>query len=103
MRHERRPRGGEDGAPTASTPGGEVSHESTPDDLWQDVADVIGGAFVVVVTVPGGLARRRVYLTVKSAERAAERAAGRGQVAHVALCRLSPVSLVVGEPGRVVA
>ena len=56
-----------------------------------EVARLIRGAFVVVVSTPTGTHRRRVFLTVKAAEAAARRATDRGQVAEVVLAELRPV------------
>lgn len=63
---------------------------------WDALAAQVRGAFVVIVTVPTGRHRRRVFLTVKAAEDAARRAAERGQLAEVVLAELHPVFHVGG-------
>lgn len=57
-----------------------------------DAAGVVEGAYVVVVRVDEGRYRRRTYMSLFSAEKAAGRARARGQGAEVALCRLAPVT-----------
>ena len=59
-----------------------------------DPSRVLEGVYVVVVAhpVPGELrTRRRVYLNLNAAQRAADRAAERGHRAAVVLCALTPV------------
>ena len=51
----------------------------------------VAGVFVVVVTIEEESYRRRVYLTLKAAERASRQAAERGHTATVVLARLEPV------------
>lgn len=58
-----------------------------------DAAGIIDGAIVLVVQVAADRYRRRVFLTVASAERAARRARARGHAAEVVLARLAPVAL----------
>lgn len=65
------------------------SAESTRKTL--DAADVLAGVYVTVVQPGAGHVRRRVYLSLAPAERAARAAEARGQVAAVVLCRLVPV------------
>jgi len=48
-------------------------------------------AIVVLVADRRGRYRRRVFLTLASAQRACEQAAARGVDAQIVLCRLSPV------------
>lgn len=48
-------------------------------------------AIVVLVQDKAGRYRRRVFLTLASAERAVDQAAARGVDAQVVLCRLTPV------------
>ena len=48
-------------------------------------------AHVVIVSSTDAKARRRVYLSLHSAERAVERAQARGHAATLHLCRLVPV------------
>lgn len=56
-------------------------------------ADLVAGVFVLVVTVPSDPEprhRRRIFFSLKAAERAAARAVTRGHRAEVILCRLVP-------------
>ncbi|MGO1629458.1 MAG: hypothetical protein ACTHX2_11635 [Microbacterium sp.] len=48
-------------------------------------------ALVVLVEDRSGNYRRRLYLSLRSAERAVERANARGADARLVLCRLEPV------------
>lgn len=66
-------------------------HRFTP----EDAAAVAGGAFVVVVHLYGDRHRRRVFLTLAAAERAARRAEDAGHVAHVLLARVVPLGVIV--------
>lgn len=61
---------------------------------WQEVADLIEGTFVVLVITPQNRARRRCYLTLAAAQRAAERATDRGQFATVVLASVQPIAEV---------
>lgn len=60
-----------------------------------DVTGVISGVYVVVVRVEGAELRyrRRLFLSLHSAEKAARRAEQRGQVVEVVLCQLTPVGV----------
>lgn len=49
-------------------------------------------ALVVLVTDKNGKYRRRLYLSLRSAEKAVQRARARGRDAHVILCRIEPVA-----------
>jgi hypothetical protein len=53
---------------------------------------LVTGVHVVVVETPAGKYRRRVYLSLDSAQRAADRAIMSGHPAHVVLCQLMPVT-----------
>ncbi|MEO7980340.1 MAG: hypothetical protein ABI807_05560 [Sporichthyaceae bacterium] len=53
----------------------------------------VDGALVVVVCTSAGRYRRRVFLTLASAERSAERAREAGHEASVVLARLVPVEV----------
>jgi hypothetical protein len=55
-------------------------------------AALITGVHVVVVETAAGKYRRRVYLSLDSAQRAADRAIMAGHPAHLILCQLTPVS-----------
>ena len=50
-----------------------------------------GHALAVLVEDKTGRYRRRLYLSLRAAERAVERANARGADARVILCRLSPI------------
>lgn len=52
-------------------------------------------AFVVLVLTPRGKYRRRVYLSLHSADKALARAAAQGQPARMVLCWLTPVTVDV--------
>lgn len=58
------------------------------------LAQYVQGVYVVVVQVGEDRLRRRVYLNLPSAQRAAERAQDRGHTAVVALARLDVVGVI---------
>ncbi len=87
-----RPSAGNTGA--AETSPREVTLSLTDLDAY---ADHINGTFVVLVVMPTGHHRRRCFLTVKAAQRAAEKARARGQAATVTLCELKPLFHVGGD------
>ena len=60
------------------------------------MAAQLDGALVLVVRTPAGRFRRRCFLAVASAERAADRARAAGHHAEVVLCQLVPVRLLAG-------
>ena len=62
-----------------------------------DLARAIDGAFVVVVKVTGGKYRRRTFLTVASAQRAADNARALGHAATIYLSELRPLWRVGGD------
>lgn len=62
----------------------------------QPLVDQVRGALCLVVTTPAGRYRRRIFLTVGAAEKAAERATDAGHVAEIVLCRLDPIWIVSG-------
>lgn len=51
---------------------------------------LVTGVHVVVVETPAGKYRRRVYLSLDSAQKAADRAIMAGHPSKVILCRLMP-------------
>lgn len=55
-------------------------------------AALVTGVHVVVVETTGGKHRRRVYLTLNSAQLAADRAVMAGHSAHIVLAQLMPVA-----------
>ncbi len=63
------------------------------------LAEHLQGRFVVQVTLDGDRRRSLVYRSAAAAEKAARRAQERGQQAHVTLCQLLPVGVVVGLGG----
>jgi hypothetical protein len=79
----------------------------TPDqntEDWQNVAEQIGGTFVVCLYRGDGRHLTRCYLTVKAAQAAAERARQRGQSCTVVLSELKPLYRVTpGEESWVLA
>lgn len=58
------------------------------------LAQYLDGVYAVVVQVGDDRLRRRVYLNLPSAQRAADRARERGREATIALCELHPVGVV---------
>jgi len=58
------------------------------------LAQYVHGAYVVVVQVGEDRLRRRCFLSLPSAQRAAERAQDRGHSAVVALARLDVVGVI---------
>lgn len=56
-----------------------------------DPSAAVADVWVLVVQPEDGRYRRRVFLSVGPAWRAARRAADRGQPAEVVLCRLDPI------------
>ena len=73
----------------------------SPDvDKWQRLALHIDGAFVMVVETTHGKYRRRVWLTLAAAERAAEKARDAGHDAVVMLAELKPLQRGVGRVAR---
>lgn len=65
-------------------------------DQWQRLASHVDGAFVVLVETSHGRYRRRVWLTIAPAERAAQKARDAGHNAVVMLAELKPLYEVVG-------
>jgi hypothetical protein len=91
------PRLGTEGARTADeTPGEGLEDDATrllPVQHARHAARVRGG-FAVVVETPDHKYRRRLYLSLSAAEKAAKRAEAAGYTAEVVLCRLEPVAVV---------
>ncbi len=80
-------------------PGGEskglvnLATNSIPAGIDKTTAEaLVTGVHVVVVTTAAGKYRRRVYLSLDSAQRAADRAIMAGHPAHVILCKLIAVT-----------
>jgi hypothetical protein len=71
-----------------------------PVSSLDEIARHVDGTFVVVVAVAGGKYRRRCYISAKSAENAAGRAALRGEVATVYLAELKPLWKLRGGEAR---
>jgi hypothetical protein len=67
-----------------------------PTDSLDDIAAHVDGTFVVLVRVTGGKYRRRCFLTVASAERAARRAQAAGHNATIYLAELKPLWKLAG-------
>lgn len=74
----------------------EADRKSLAGDTYSlpDAVDMLNGVHVVLVAykVAGELRyRRRFYLNLNAAQRAADRAVERGQAASITLCKLAPV------------
>lgn len=67
----------------------------TPTDA-DAYANHIDGCFAVVVESPGDRYRRRLYLSLAAAEKAAQRARKRGQRVKVVLAVLTPLYVLTG-------
>lgn len=92
--------GNGNGQPVAELAAHETPAKASTTPMVIDLADVreaVDGALVVVVTTPAGRYRRRVYLSLRAAEAAVDRAERRGQVARIVLCSLLPVRVIGGE------
>ncbi|MEW9263342.1 hypothetical protein AB1207_01150 [Kineococcus endophyticus] len=57
----------------------------------REVLAAVSNIFVVAVRVDGDHLRRRIYLSLSAAQRAAERAEARGKTADIILCKVTPV------------
>lgn len=55
---------------------------------------LLDGVFVLVVRLDNDRTRRRVYVSLASAQKAAQRAEDLGHVAHVVLCELHPLGVI---------
>jgi hypothetical protein len=62
-----------------------------PADSLDELAQHVGGTFVLVVKVTGGKYRRRCFLSAASAEKAARNALEAGHNATVYLAELKPL------------
>lgn len=71
---------------------GQANTSSVP--VADRLAQYVHGVYVVIVQVGEDRLRRRVYLNLPSAQRAAERAQDRGHTAVVALARLDVVGVI---------
>jgi hypothetical protein len=65
-------------------------------DPLDDIAQHVDGAFVVIVRVSGGKYRRRCFMTVAAAERAARNAQDAGHSVEVVLAELRPLWRLAG-------
>lgn len=68
---------------------------------WDEIATHVDGAFVVLVRTSQGRYRRRVWLTLAPAERAAQKAIDAGHSATVILSELKPLYRITGGGGDV--
>lgn len=68
-----------------------TASKDTPDD--RHVLAATAG-YAVLVETGEGRYRRRLFLTLASAERAVDRARDRGHYAHMVLCRIIPSGVV---------
>lgn len=77
-------------------------HETGPHENASDTentrvdSDMLAAAagYAVLVETGEGRYRRRLFLTLASAERAVERAEDRGQSAHLVLCQIVPTGVI---------
>jgi len=67
--------------------------DSSPDHRHDEVLRVARG-FCVVVETPTGRYRRRLYLSLSSAEKSVERARANGKYAAIVLATITPVGVV---------
>lgn len=95
MSEQRKCPGGDSGASSKSLAGDALSLPSFVVD-WQRLAAQVDGAFVVLVETSHGKYRRRVWLTLAAAERAAIKAQDAGHNAVVMLAELKPLYRVEG-------
>lgn len=58
----------------------------------EDALEFIAGAYVAIVTTTHGHHRRRVFLSLHSAEKAIRRARAAGHTADIVLCELRPIA-----------
>lgn len=84
-----RPAGNPSGFQKVPTPAASLSV-----DAANEVARVLDGVLVVVVVLPNQKIRRRVFLTLASAQRHADRARENGNHVRVILAQLAPISEV---------
>ena len=69
-----------------------LAKNSLPASLDQTIAAaLVTGVHVVIVETPAGKYRRRVYLSLDSAQKAADRAIMAGHQSSLILCKLMPV------------
>jgi hypothetical protein len=90
------------GRPGQETPSIKIAKTSLlpgADNPLDDIAAHVDGAFVLVVRVTGGRYRRRCFLSVASAEKAASRATENGHDAEVYLAELKPLWRLTGGHG----
>jgi hypothetical protein len=66
-------------------------------DPLAEIAAHVDGTFVLVVRVTGGRYRRRCFLSVAAAERAAPNAQATGHSVEILLCELRPLRRLAGE------
>lgn len=77
-----------------SRPGEKAAPESALNEsgVTQPTVSRLTDAFVCVVLTPKGTYRRRVYLSLRSAEKAVRRAWAADRPARLVLCRMIPVT-----------
>lgn len=97
----------DEGRPRQEAPSQVVTNDRTSsvDRTGDGLADLdalaanLAGYFVVQVVINDrGTRRTFFYRSAAAAERAVERARGRGRHAHVTLCQLHPVGVVTSLP-----
>ena len=84
------------GRPRQSSPIQIATPSLIPADPLDELAAHVDGTFVVVVKLSGGRYRRRAFLTVAAAERAARNAQAVGHRAEVFLAELKPLWRLTG-------
>lgn len=86
------------GCPRQDTPSLQLAHPTlVPVDPRDEIATVIDGVVVVVVRVSGDHYRRRCFLSVAAAEKAARRAQAAGHNATIYLAELKPLFKLAHE------
>jgi hypothetical protein len=85
------PPGGESQGADKSINGSSISSLIPVTDPLDDIAAHVNGTFVVVVRAQGLWYRRRCFLSVSAAQKAARNAAERGYTVEVFLAELKPL------------
>lgn len=88
------------GRPGQVAPSVQLAHPSlaSVDLALDDIAQHVGGTFVLVVETTGGRYRRRCFLTTAAAQRAGRRAQEAGHCSRIYLAELRPLWRL--QPGQ---
>ncbi|GAA1428488.1 hypothetical protein GCM10009616_08200 [Microlunatus lacustris] len=88
-----------EGRPRQDAPSLKLAHPSLDpvDDVLDEIAQHVGGTFVLVVEISSGRYRRRCFLTAAAAEKAASKALAGGHNATVYLAELKPLWRLQGR------